>query len=259
MKAIRTVRMGLRRFPVSCSRIASVRRLARWIAVVATAAAVAALPGAWPPVARADDKPLLSVPRTTTAPAIDGKLDEAAWKTAASTKDFALFPASAASPSRETEVLVLHDGDNLYVAFRCEEPATARLVKRAAGHDADRIWEDDEVEFFVDPHPAGNPAYFQLIVNAAGILFDREHAGKEVAWNAEGAKGAAAIGSGEWVAEMSLPLKGLDVPAPTTGTRWGVNFTRHVKTVEPDEWLTWAPIASGGFLQPNLFGEIRFE
>src|SRR5215510_11590364 len=54
------------------------------------------------------------------APVIDGRLDDDVWKTAAVFKDFyQTSPGDNVAPSKPTEVLMMYDEKNLYVAFKC--------------------------------------------------------------------------------------------------------------------------------------------
>ena len=61
----------------------------------------------------------LRIARTETAPAIDGVLDEPVWAQAPVIDDLHQYdPVDHGEPSERTEVYVLYDDDNLYVAAR---------------------------------------------------------------------------------------------------------------------------------------------
>ncbi|MBK8302040.1 MAG: hypothetical protein IPK98_00975 [Chloracidobacterium sp.] len=62
----------------------------------------------------------VGIVKITTAPAIDGRPDEEVWKQAAVFKDFyQTNPGDNTPPSKPTEVYVMRDEKNLYVAFKC--------------------------------------------------------------------------------------------------------------------------------------------
>src|SRR5438270_11777456 len=60
----------------------------------------------------------ITIPKISTPPVIDGKIDEEIWKQAAVFKDFyQTGPGYNTPPSRPTEVYMVYDEKNLYVAF----------------------------------------------------------------------------------------------------------------------------------------------
>lgn len=60
------------------------------------------------------------VPKAASPIVIDGRPDEAAWQSARVLKDFyQTSPGYNTAPSKPTEVRLLYDDKNLYVAFRC--------------------------------------------------------------------------------------------------------------------------------------------
>ena len=62
----------------------------------------------------------MRIPKFTAAPAIDGKLDDEAWKTAAVFNDFIqVGPGNNVAPSRPTEAYMRYDEKHLYIAFKC--------------------------------------------------------------------------------------------------------------------------------------------
>src|SRR6266498_4410931 len=64
--------------------------------------------------------PAISIVKTHTAPIIDGNLDDRVWKTAAVINHFTqVEPEEGSGPSENTEVRLLYDRDNLYIAVRC--------------------------------------------------------------------------------------------------------------------------------------------
>ena len=71
---------------------------------------------------------VVRVVRVDTPPVIDGRLDEAAWTSAAVIDDFHRSVLEMAhAPSERTEIYLLYDKDALYIAARmCDSGAPAR-------------------------------------------------------------------------------------------------------------------------------------
>ena len=65
----------------------------------------------------------LNAVRTETAPMIDGNIDDEVWTKAKPVDDFLQFePYNLVPASVRTEVRVLYDDDNLYIAFKNFDP-----------------------------------------------------------------------------------------------------------------------------------------
>lgn len=210
--------------------------------------------------------PMTDVSALRSPPRIDGVLDDAAWRAIAPIGAFLPLPDAPEPPSRATLAWLGHDDERLYVAFRCADPDPERLRGVVRERDGDRIWDDDDVEVFLappgEPSASGGdaPPYFQVIVNAAGAVYDREHGGRGVEWNAEGLLAAVAHDGESWSAEIAVPFASLG-PAgrPAAGERWRVNLARHVSAGEHGpEWLTWSSMPRDSLLEPTYYGTIRF-
>ncbi|OYW12519.1 MAG: hypothetical protein B7X34_01800, partial [Acidobacteriia bacterium 12-62-4] len=106
------------------------------------------------------------VKRTTGVVAIDGKVDEAAWK-AAPPIEF-IFPWEFQKGAKQKTVArLLWDDRYLYVAYECDDAEiTAQFDKRD-----DPTYRDDAVELFINPKPSQSN-YFGLELNARGTLYD---------------------------------------------------------------------------------------
>ena len=87
------------------------------------------------------------VAETRTAPAIDGKLDDPCWAKASPLVIGHTLDGGAGA-SAPTEVRLLRDDGNLYVAVRCVEPFLGKLKGAQRAHDGD-FWNDDSVEMIL--------------------------------------------------------------------------------------------------------------
>lgn len=95
--------------------------------------------------------------------AIDGKLDEQAWKSANKTRSFVDL-ISGKKTLHETRAAVLWDDDYMYVGFWITEPnIDAKYTKRD-----DPLYYDNDVEVFI----AGKDAYYELEINAHGTIYE---------------------------------------------------------------------------------------
>ncbi|HEX6972154.1 MAG TPA: sugar-binding protein, partial [Limnochordia bacterium] len=117
--------------------------------------------------------------------------------------------------------------------------------------DGGALWNDDEVEIFLQPPRL--PTYRHLGMNAVGAITTESGAG--MAWEANVA-GVSRLYADRWVIELSIPFEDIGA-APRPGEAWGFNLAGH--QVGPGQmWLTWSPTA-GAFHDPAHFGKLVFE
>jgi len=218
-------------------------------------------------------RPRIAVAPTERPPTIDGKIEELEWRAASKVGQFIGSDAARWKGvpgydyvSAQTTVFVTHDRENLYVAFRCDEPEieTLKLEGTVMKRDAP-IWNDDCVELFLAPPGAG--FHYHFIVNWKSWVYDAKEAGKTDSgreWDLDGLKVATSVSppgkDSHWAVEMALPFAGFGVPGPKPGEVWGINFARErwaalYKAVI--EYSTWSGLV-GPFQNPQRFGEIRF-
>ena len=111
----------------------------------------------------------LVAPKASSAPVIDGRLDEAVWGEALKFTDFkTIKPDYGKEPGQKTEGYFLFDAENFYVAFRCyDDPGQikANISKR------DDMFADDWVAFVLDTFSDGQNAY-TFFINPLGIQGD---------------------------------------------------------------------------------------
>lgn len=94
---------------------------------------------------------------------IDGRLDEPAWQRAPRSPRF-INMITGAPAIHDTRASVLWDDDNLYVAFRIEEPFVhAKFTTNNAP-----IYYDNDVEVFI----AGRDAYYEFEINAFNTTYE---------------------------------------------------------------------------------------
>ncbi len=110
-----------------------------------------------------NELPRYTAVRATTSIEIDGKLDEASWKSARQTSSFVDL-ISGNKTMHETRSSILWDDDHLYVGFWISEPNVSAKYKQRD----DPIYYDNDVEVFI----AGKDAYYEFEINAHGTVYE---------------------------------------------------------------------------------------
>jgi hypothetical protein len=117
---------------------------------------------AYPPCNEADI-PHYTAYKITSAPKIDGRLDEDIWKNVPKSTRFRDL-ISGGETIHDTKAAVVWDNDYLYVAYWIEEPnLQATLTERDAP-----IYENNDVELFI----AGQDAYYEFEINSFGTIYE---------------------------------------------------------------------------------------
>lgn len=182
----------------------------------------------------------VNVPKFETPPVIDGKLDEAVWRSAAVLKDFyQIDPGDNIAPSKQTEVLIGYDPKFLYIAFRAfDEPEKVRatVAKR------DNIFQDDYVGFYLDTFNDKRKA-FEMFFNPLGIQGDgvlTEGSGEDFSVDVlMDSKGA--VNDAGFIVEIAIPFKSIRYEAGKDKL-WGAHFFRRIQRFNR-ELSSWMPIS----------------
>ncbi|MCX6569405.1 MAG: carbohydrate binding family 9 domain-containing protein, partial [Candidatus Aminicenantes bacterium] len=113
----------------------------------------------------------LQIPRLTTAPKIDGVLDNPIWETQALKIDafVQLSPKENGVPTEKTVAYLGYDEKNLYVAFRAYDSQSSKVRRSVTGRD--KCMEDDWVFIMLDTFNEKRRA-FSFLINPIGIQMD---------------------------------------------------------------------------------------
>jgi hypothetical protein len=222
------------------------------------------------------------VPRVSKPPKIDGALDDAAWKPAASVQlNWRFHPSNVPKFVRLKETVrttarLLWDDRFLYVGFACEDAdAWATYKKRDAN-----LWEEEVVEVYLDPTGKGKH-YKEFEVNPVGALIDLDIAEavngnpgdvpSHLRWNAKDIRWDAKVQGtthnrddrdAGWTAEIAIPLAACLAPGEKVrvGDQWRAQFYRIERpkgtTNETAEFQAWSPTDT--FHRPERFGVLQF-
>ena len=109
---------------------------------------------------------------------IDGKLDEEAWRSAATTGPF--VDVGTGNPNTSFPVngsaKFTFDDANLYVGFSVKDPDVVGGFPKDAKDP--HLWEKDTVEIMIDPDGDGDNAdYYEIQVNPQNLVFDTQYDG----------------------------------------------------------------------------------
>jgi hypothetical protein len=115
-------------------------------------------------------RPAVSAVRASEPPRMDGRLDDAIWRSASRITDFVQQrPLEGAPASEQTEVYVAYDSQNIY--FGIYAHYSDRKLIRANRVDRDQTGRDDTVRVYFDPFLDQQRAYV-FSVNGYGVQSD---------------------------------------------------------------------------------------
>lgn len=208
---------------------------------------------------------------------IDGKLDDAAWKTAASTGP--LVDVRTGQPNHQFpvngDVKVLWSESGMYVGFSVSDTDLIGGFKK--GEQDPHLWTKDTVEIMVDPDGDGdNKDYYEIQINPQNLVFDSQFD----AYNEPKVEPDGPFGHQEWSANLKSAVtldgtldkssdedRGYTVEAfipwksfgkakhlpPEVGSSWRVNFY----AMKNNAGVAWSPIlGQGNFHKASRFGRI---
>jgi len=190
-------------------------------------------------------------------PVIDGRLGRDTWQ-----KFSVLGPFLPMFQTGKTEAVALgeawmtYDDENLYVAWRCQEPNMDKMLVVGSTRDSD-VWAGNAVELFLSADPSGFPNY-HIIINPNGVRWDGwapAGGGYDLTWNPE-YEVAASRGQDYWSVELAIPWASLDMTVPAAGTTLYGNLCRFRKP--GDGGTSWSQVVNG-FLEPENFGTWTFK
>ena len=115
-------------------------------------------------------RPSVRPQRTTSAPRIDGALDDPVWERATRIAEFVQQrPLDGAPATEDTEVYIAYDNDNLYFGVHAHYSDPGLI--RANRADRDQTFIDDTVALYFDPFLDQQRAYV-FSVNGYGVQGD---------------------------------------------------------------------------------------
>jgi Carbohydrate family 9 binding domain-like len=235
----------------------------------------------------ANDVPALSVPHVpkTGAIVVDGKDDEAAWKTAAATGafvDVGTGKPNASFPG-DGSARMLWDDDDLYVFVEVQEAELYTGFTNARSQPGNftaagqpKLWTRDTVEMMIEPDAIGiNRDYYLLLINPQNKVFKSQFDALQLPsggpngpfghedWDPK-LRSAARIHRGPggkvkgYAVEIAIPWASFTKAPrhpPRPGDVWRLNFY----AMKNYAGVAWSPILGQGNLhKASRFGKVTW-
>jgi hypothetical protein len=191
--------------------------------------------------------------RAARPPLIDGRANDAVWRTAAAITDFREFdPVEDTTPRFRTEARVAYDEHNLYVFVRAFDPEPQRIKRLLARRDASTA--TDDIWILVDSYHDRRSGY-EFGVNPAGVKRDNSisnDGNEDNAWDGiwDVATNVDSLG---WTAEFRIPLSQLRYANAPTHT-FGFMVIRDINRYQ--ERLSWPLLHRSQNGLASQFGEV---
>ena len=185
------------------------------------------------------------------APRVDGRLDEAAWATAAPITTFVQRdPDEGAAPSERTEARILYTDEGLYLGIRAFDTQVDQIAAPLARRD--ELPPSDWVGVLIDSYYDRRSA-FEFVVNPAGVKRDVYHYNdgeSDATWDAVWDAATTRDGEG-WTAELRIPFSQLRFSG-AADRRFGFNLWRQIS--RRNELQYWQLLPRGGRGTVSRFG-----
>jgi hypothetical protein len=215
--------------------------------------------------------PRYEVKRATAGITVDGKLDEPAWTNASAPLTLQFLWENQTGTKQKTYARVVWNAQALYLGYEVEDTdINARYLQRD-----DPTFQDDAVEFFINPDPKQEVMYYGFEMNVRGVLYDYlnynsrtlfkrwDATGMTIATTIRGTMNERTDTDTGWTLEASIPwanFEELSRRPPVAGTVWKANFNRWDGVAparrmsiwsDPENTTSWPHV-------PSRFGELLF-
>ncbi|MGE3842074.1 MAG: DUF5916 domain-containing protein [Vicinamibacterales bacterium] len=196
--------------------------------------------------------------RISTPLILDGKLDEAVYETVQAASGFIQqVPVSGVPATEQTELWVLFDDQNLYIAARCLDSQPEREIATELRRDDSGLVQNESLSVVLDTfYDRRNGFTFQT--GPLGTIRDQAIVDGQLteSWNTVWYVKSARSEIG-WTTELAIPFKSLRY-AGVGPQIWGLNVRRIVKWKNEFSFLTGVPAAygSGAVNRLNVAGTL---
>jgi hypothetical protein len=189
--------------------------------------------------------------RITTAPVIDGLLDDDVWALAKPITDFhQTRPGDQTPTSENTEVRILYTEDAIYIAARMDDSEPELIASPTLRH-GQGLGPDDRLIVILDPFNTRRTGY-RFETNLNGIRHDALYttvndfnADWSTIWDVK-----TSVYENGWIAEIEIPFKSL--PMDPNTEEWGFNFGRGIR--RRNEEMAWVSFNRG--FNPSIAGTL---
>ncbi len=193
------------------------------------------------------DAKVIQAVRTTEPIVLDGRLDEAIWKTTPAATGFTQNDPQDGTPATEpTDVWVAYDDHALYVAAFCHDSDPSKILKRLGRRDAQT--DSDWFMVAVDPYFDRRSGY-AFYANPAGAITDSalsNDVSDDDSWDGVWENKSVVNGEG-WTIEIRIPFNQIRFPKKDEYV-WGVNFRRMIRRKNEQSSFNWNPKSETAFV-----------
>ena len=190
---------------------------------------------------------------TTDKPVIDGVLDDPCWKTGEWAGDFTQWvPKEGAKPSQPTQLKILYDDKNIYVAIRAFDCEPEKIIRKAGRRDE---FAGDQAGITFDSYHDHRTG-FEFDVTAAGQKIDlllTNPSNGDFNWNAVW-YAKTGLEDSAWTAEFEIPLSQLRYSSDDKQV-WGMHCWRWIDRLQEES--DWEPQTSTSAGMLYQFGELH--
>ncbi len=203
----------------------------------------------------ASHKRVYTSQRIVNKPRIDGKLDDKCWLTEGywDGNFIQQQPQQGREPSQKTEVKILYNDDNLYVAIRCYDNEPKKISPILGRRDD--FTSGDIAGIALDTYYDKTTA-FEFNITAAGQKVDLVHRGAyewDTNWDAVW-EGIAHIEDSAWTVEMRIPFSQLRF-SENEEHIWGMHIWRWIDRLDEEDQWKLIPIDAPAMVY--IFGELH--
>ena len=190
---------------------------------------------------------------TGAPPVIDGRLDDACWREGTWAGGYRQRePFQGAAPTAPTEIKILYDNRNLYVAIRAFDPEIAAQPRLLGERDE---FSGDMVGVTFDSY-FNRRTGFEFDVTSGGSKLDlilKNDGSVDLSWNPVW---DVKVGTepGAWTAEFRIPLSQLRYSRAREQV-WGLHCWRWINRKQEESNWQVIPMDNQGFV--HAFGELR--
>jgi hypothetical protein len=202
---------------------------------------------------QAPEKKRYQAIRVTSAPVINGVLDEEAWNLGEWKDDFIQnAPYNGRPATQRTEFKILFDDDNLYVAIKNYDTSPDSITKRLTRRDAA---DGDLAGIIVDSFHDLRTG-FLFGVSSSGVkydlMFSDDGQNEDESWDPNWWV-KTSINKEGWVAEMKIPFSQVRFDK-NSGDVWGLEIARVLYRKNETDFWQHIPADSPGFI--HMMGEL---
>ncbi|MEM8486493.1 MAG: DUF5916 domain-containing protein [Bacteroidota bacterium] len=188
------------------------------------------------------------------SPAIDGMLGDDVWALVPWSGDYIEWsPEENTAPTEQTQMKIIYDDRNLYVAFKCLDKDPEGVVRRLSRRD---VFDGDWVEINIDSNGDQRTAA-SFTITAAGVrgeeFITNDGMLWDPTWNPVWTARTQQTAEG-WTAEIQIPFSQLRFGTESRPV-WGIQSTRRYFREEERSVWQRSPRNAPGWV--SAFGELH--